>query len=114
MTLRVADATFSRMQRATSVVTAERLPQGMTFDRAESRSGRRYFELPAIYHKVRLAKAMQAHAGVDKPGKNRERAWDRFIGDWATLQDSPFWQVWTSAAVDEMISALHERLVVGP
>ena len=74
----------------------------------------RYLEFPAIYHKVELAKAMQAHAGVDKPGENREQAWDRFIRDWGALQDSPFWRVWTSAAVDEMISALHERLVVGP
>jgi len=74
----------------------------------------RYVEFTAIYHKVGLAKAMQAHAGVDKPGESREQAWDRFIRDWGALQDSPFWQVWTSAAVDEMISALHERLVVGP
>jgi hypothetical protein len=30
------------------------------------------------------------------------------------LQQMPFFQLWASAAVDEMISALHERLVVGP
>ena len=59
-------------------------------------------------------KAMQAHAGVDRPGENREQAWERFIRNWGALQDSPFWQVWTSAAADEMLSALHERLVVGP
>jgi len=73
-----------------------------------------YFEFPAIYHKMGLAKAMQAAAGVDRPGENREQAWGRFIRNWGGLQDSPFWQVWTSAAVDEMLSALHERLVVGP
>ena len=73
-----------------------------------------YVEFPAIYHKMGLAKAMQAHAGVDRPGENREQAWERFIRNWGALQDSPFWQVWTSAAVDEMLSALHERLVVGP
>jgi len=27
---------------------------------------------------------------------------------------SPFFRMWASAAVDEMLSALHERLVVGP
>jgi hypothetical protein len=69
-----------------------------------------YFEFPAIYHKMRLAEAMQ----VAKPGENREQAWDRFIRDWRPLQESPFLPIWASAAVDEMISALHERIVVGP
>ncbi len=72
-----------------------------------------YFEFPAIYHKMRLAEAMQARAGVNKAGENREQAWERFIRDWAAVQDSPFWQLWTSAAADEILSALHERLVVG-
>jgi hypothetical protein len=70
----------------------------------------RYFEFPAIYHKMRVAGAMQAA----KPGENREQAWDRFIRDWGALQNSPFFPMWASAAVDEMLSALHEHLVVGP
>lgn len=69
----------------------------------------RYVEFPAIYHKMRLAEAMQ----VAKPGENREQAWDRFLGDWRALQMSPFFPLWASAAIDEMLSALHERLVVG-
>jgi hypothetical protein len=69
----------------------------------------RYVEFPAIYHKMRLAEAMQ----VARPGENREQAWDRFIGDWGALQESPFFPMWASAAIDEMLSALHERLVVG-
>ena len=69
----------------------------------------RYFEFPAVYHKMRLAEAMQ----VAKPGENREQAWDRFIRDWGALQDSPLWPMWASAAVDEMISGLHERIVIG-
>jgi hypothetical protein len=68
-----------------------------------------YFEFPAIYHKMRLAELM----GVPTSRENREQEWERFIRDWGALQESPFWQVWTSAAVDEMISALHERLVAG-
>ena len=59
---------------------------------------------------MRLAEAMQ----VAKPGENREQAWDRFIRDWRALQESPFFPMWASAAVDEMLSALHERMVVGP
>jgi len=69
----------------------------------------RYVEFPAIYHKMRLAEAMQ----VARPGENREQAWERFIGDWGALQESPFFPMWASAAIDEMLSALHERLVVG-
>lgn len=69
----------------------------------------RYVEFPAIYHKMRLAEAMQ----VARPGENREQAWDRFLGDWRALQMSPFFPLWASAAIDEMLSALHERLVVG-
>jgi hypothetical protein len=68
----------------------------------------RYIELPAIYHKALLAAAMQAAAR----GENREQAWEQFIRDWGALQALPFYQMWASAAVDEMLSALHERLVV--
>ena len=70
----------------------------------------RYIEFPAIYHKERLAAAMQ----MARLGESREQAWARFIGDWHALQQLPFYQMWASAAVDEMLSALHERLVVGP
>jgi len=50
---------------------------------------------------------------AEKPGENREQAWQRFIRDWAALQQTPFFRMWASAAVDEMLSALHERIVVG-
>jgi hypothetical protein len=69
-----------------------------------------YVEFPVIYHKERLFLAMQ----VAKPGETtREQAWERFISDWRALQESPFYTLWTSAAVDEILSALHERIVVG-
>jgi hypothetical protein len=137
----VVVATLCRVDRAKSVVTAERFAQGMTFDQYVAYTGTAenlaflnvkdgqtfqtvptvvfltkalevlhiYFEFPAIYHKMRLAELM----GVPTSRENREQEWERFIRDWGTLQESPFWQVWTSAAVDEMISALHERLVAG-
>src|SRR5262249_12364930 len=66
-----------------------------------------YFEYPAIYHKERLYTAMQ----VPRPGESREQAWPRFIRDWLALQLSPFFQIWASAAIDEILSALHERLI---
>jgi Thioredoxin len=68
-----------------------------------------YIEFPAIYRKERLYAAMQAA----HPGESKAQAWDRFILDWRTLQESPFYSLWAAAAVDEMLSALHERIVVG-
>jgi hypothetical protein len=68
-----------------------------------------YTEFPAIYHKERLAGAMQA----EQPGENREQAWQRFIRDWAAFQQTAFFRMWASAAVDEMLSTLHERMVGG-
>jgi hypothetical protein len=51
---------------------------------------------------------------VPKLDESREQAWPRFIRDWGALQEMPFFQLWARAAVDEMLSALHERLVVAP
>ena len=68
-----------------------------------------YVEFPAIYHKERLYTAMQ----LAKPGETRDQAWDRFIRDWSALPESPFFSLWTTAAVDEILSALHPRVVIG-
>jgi hypothetical protein len=70
----------------------------------------RYIKFPAIYHKARLWAAMEAAAA----GDTREQAWSQFLRDWRALQDSPFFALWASAAIDEILSALHERLVVAP
>jgi hypothetical protein len=70
----------------------------------------RYIELPALYRKERLATAMQAA----RPGETPEQARARFMRDWEGLQLSPFFLLWASAAVDEMLAGLHERLVAGP
>jgi hypothetical protein len=55
----------------------------------------RHIEFPAIYHKERLYTA------------------DRFLRDWSALQQSSFFLMWASATVDEILSALHEGMVVG-
>src|SRR2546425_3577930 len=55
-----------------------------------------YTEYPAIYHKEHLAGAMQ----VAKAGETtREQTWERFIRGWGALQESPFYTLWTCAAV---------------
>jgi hypothetical protein len=66
--------------------------------------------LPAIYHKERLYTAMQRPL----PGETSpEATWDRFMRDWVALQQGPFFPLWASATVDEILSALHERIVIG-
>ena len=67
-----------------------------------------YTEFPRLYHKERLAGAMQ----VPRPGEAKEDAWTRFIRDWGALQQSPFWWLWASAAIDEILSALHEQPLI--
>ncbi len=67
-----------------------------------------YIEFPRLYHKERLAGAMQ----VPRPGETKDEAWPRFIRDWGALQQSPFWSIWASAGIDEILSALHERQLI--
>jgi hypothetical protein len=69
-----------------------------------------YVEYPAIYHKDRLRGHMLAARPGESPEATRQRADREFL----ELQRSPFFRIWADAAVDEIISALHERLVVGP
>jgi Thioredoxin len=68
-----------------------------------------YIEFPAIYHKERIFCAMQAK----DPGDAGDKRGEAFMREWLLLQQGPFFPMWASAAVDEMLSALHERMVVG-
>ncbi|HZS31944.1 MAG TPA: thioredoxin family protein [Methylomirabilota bacterium] len=69
-----------------------------------------YTEYPAIYHKERVVGAIRA----PRPGESPAEAQARGDRDFFALQESPFFRVWASAAIDEILSALHERLVAGP
>lgn len=68
----------------------------------------RYIEYPAIYHKDRIRGQMQAA----KPGENEVQTKERAGREFLALQGSPFFDVWASAAVDEILSALHEKLLL--
>jgi hypothetical protein len=68
-----------------------------------------YTEYPAIYHKDRV----RGHLLAARPGETPAQARERGDREFVTLQRSPFFRVWAEAAVAEIISALHERLVVG-
>jgi Thioredoxin len=67
----------------------------------------RYIEYPAIYHKDRVI----GHLRAARPGESDEQSKARGGRDIATLLDSPFFDVWARAAIAEILSALHERLL---
>jgi hypothetical protein len=69
----------------------------------------RYVEYPVIYHKDRLLAHLRAARAGESPEQTQARA-GREIG---ALLDSPFYDVWAQAAVAEILSALHERLLIG-
>ena len=70
----------------------------------------RYVEYPAIYHKDRLVnERIRAARPGETPAQTRERSDREFMA----LQQSPFFRIWASAAVDEILTALHERITMG-
>jgi hypothetical protein len=69
----------------------------------------RYVEYPAIYHKDRII----GHLRAARAGETEEQAKTRGGRDIGTLLDSPIFDVWAQAAIAEILSALHERLVTG-
>ncbi len=69
----------------------------------------RYTEYPAIYNKDRIRARQQAA----RPGETEAQTKERGMREFAALQASPFFDLWASAAIGEIISALHERMLVG-
>jgi Thioredoxin len=70
----------------------------------------RYVEYPAIYRKDRLI----GHLRAARAGETEDQAKARGGRDIGTLLESPFFDVWAQAAIAEILSALHERLVTAP
>jgi hypothetical protein len=68
----------------------------------------RYIEFPAIYRKSRLI----GHLRAPRAGESEDQAKARAGRDIATMLESPFFDVWAQAAMAEILSALHERLIV--
>jgi hypothetical protein len=69
-----------------------------------------YTEFPAIYDKARL---VTEHIRGARRGETRRETLSRGDREFEALVASPFFRLWAGAAVDEMISALHRRLVLG-
>ena len=68
-----------------------------------------YTEYPAIYEKDRI----REHMSASKPGEAPEQTRDRSAREFQELQDSAYFRIWASAAVDEIVSALHRRMMLG-
>src|SRR5216117_2465370 len=69
-----------------------------------------YVEYPAIYHKDRL---VHEHIRAPRPGETPEQSRERAAREFRALQESPFFRIWACAGVDEILSALYERLILG-
>ena len=69
-----------------------------------------YVEYPAIYHKDRI---VSDHIRAARPGETPAETRERGTREFMALQQSPFFRIWACAGVDEMLSALHERLILG-
>ncbi len=68
----------------------------------------RYIEYPAIYHKDRIRGHMQAA----RPGETEAQSKERDRREFLAMQGSPFFDLWASAAIDAILSALYEKLTV--
>jgi len=68
----------------------------------------RYIEYPAIYHKDLI----RGHQQAARPGETEAQAKNRDRREFVAMQTSPFFDIWASAGVDEILSALFEKLTV--
>src|SRR6202023_3186294 len=68
----------------------------------------RYLEYPAIDHTAR-GRAQQQAA---RPGESPDQARGRGMKEFAAMQASPFFDLWASAAIDEILSAIYEKRVL--
>ena len=84
------------------------VPVAVFFD-ASFHELHRYIEFPAIYHKSRLL----GHLRSARDGETQDEAKRRGGRQIGELLESPFFDVWAHAGIDEILSALHERITVG-
>jgi hypothetical protein len=80
------------------------------FFTADMRYMYHFTEFPAIYDKDRI---VQEHIRGQRAGESVEQTRARADREFTQLQQSPFWRMWTSATVDEILSALHRALILG-
>jgi len=55
----------------------------------------------------------RGHQQAARPGESAAQTKERGMREFVALQGSPFFDLWAAAAIDEILSALHEKLAVG-
>jgi hypothetical protein len=83
------------------------LPVAVFLDR-DFRELHRYLEYPAIYHKDRVRGFQQSA----RPGESEDTRKARDQREFLAMQNSPFFDLWASAGIDEILSALFEKITV--
>ena len=84
------------------------IPVAVVYTR-DFRELHRYIEHPAIYEKDRI----RGHQQAARPGESAEQARERGMREFAAMQASPFFDLWASASVDEILSGIYKELTVG-
>ena len=68
----------------------------------------KYIEFPAIYRKD----LVRGHMQKARAGESDEQRRQRDAREFLVMQQSPFFDLWASAGVDEILSALYEQRVL--
>ena len=84
------------------------IPVAAFFDR-DFQELYRYVEFPAVYHKDLLVQKIRG----PRPGETEEQTKARGGREFFAMFDTPFYDVWAHAALAEIISGLHGRLLGG-
>jgi len=83
------------------------LPVAVFYTR-DFRELHRYTEYAGIYSKDRI----RGHQQAVRPGETEQQARERSGREFLALQRSPFFDLWACAGIDEILSALYEKVVV--
>ena len=67
-----------------------------------------YLEYPGIYHKDHV----RGHMQKARAGESEDQRKARDAKEFLTMQQSPFFDLWASAGIDEILSALYEQRVL--
>jgi thioredoxin family protein len=70
----------------------------------------RYIEFPAIYLKDRV----RTHMNTPRAGESADQARKRSAAEFLALQSSPFFDIWASAGIDEILTGLRDRVTGVP
>ena len=69
-----------------------------------------FTEYAALYDKERV---VVQNIRAPKPGEAPDVTRERAAREFGEVRQSPFWRIWQSAAVDEIVSMLHRKQVLG-